>query len=202
MMRLMSQMPLITLSLTGLCLAITALFGFAPHSLVFLEQNIFDGELWRLVTAHFSHSDSAHLLWNTVALVMIGSLLEIRIGKSILGVYAIGIVSVNIYLFLETRLSAYCGLSGVLNTVLLALLSTLMLDRKTRWIAILTAIAALAKILVEINLGEALFTHTAWASVPVAHLVGFSGGFVWITLNASQSAFWKSLNNRKQKYIL
>ena len=40
-----------------------------------------------------------------------------------------------------------------------------------------------AKITIEVVAGEALFTHTAWPSVPVVHAVGFMAGLLvaWVS---------------------
>ena len=175
----MKRIPFITLGLAGLCLFIAALFGDAPQSLIYVRQGVLGGELWRLQSAHFSHTDASHLAWNSAALLMIGSLLEQRIGKAIAGVYAVGVLSVNVYLLSTPDLAAYCGLSGVLNTLLIAFLATLIQDKTTRWIGVVSVLLALAKILIEMHLSQALFTQPAWPSVPLAHLYGFMGGVLW-----------------------
>lgn len=176
----MKQVPVITLGIAGLCLSIAALFGYASLSTTYIQSAVLDGQWWRLLSAHFSHSDIAHMAWNTIALMMIGGLLELRIGKAIMGVYVMGMLSVNLYLLAEPNLVAYCGLSGVLNTVLVAFLATLLQDRKTRWLGLLTAGLALAKIFTEMGLEQSLFTHTTWPGVPLAHLFGFMGGLAWM----------------------
>jgi hypothetical protein len=46
----------------------------------------------------------------------------------------------------------------------------------------ITALAVIAKIIPEIQSGQALLTHTAWPSVPEVHAVGFLCGLGWYVL--------------------
>ena len=77
----------------------------------------------------------------------------------------------------EPALRYYCGLSGILNGLLVAGLLYLWRDLQHP-LVLLTAAGAALKILVEINVGQALLTQTAWPSVPTAHAAGFLCGLV------------------------
>ncbi len=74
-------------------------------------------------------------------------------------------------------MQAYCGLSGLLNALLAC---GLLIHWKRRSDPVYLLIGALAglKIAVEISLEGALFTTTAWASVPEAHAVGMVTGLL------------------------
>jgi len=156
-----------------------AMFGPAPSAWVFDAQLVGQGEWWRLVTGHWVHSDVEHAAWNIAALAVLGALFERRLGNGMLVALAVGTLGVDAWLL--TGLSApdaYCGLSGILNSLLAAGLLALGRERPHP-VVFLTGLAAGGKILVEIALGGALFTQTAWPSVPQAHAMGFVCGLSW-----------------------
>ncbi|MCK5920011.1 MAG: rhomboid family intramembrane serine protease, partial [Methylococcales bacterium] len=116
---LFSRLPIVTLSLAGLSAALFFLFGPAAEGLVYQRETLIQGELFQLISAHFVHADAQHLIWNSLALLVLGGLLEVRQGaKTMLAYLAIGIVSVDIFILNQPSLEAYCGLSGLLNTLL------------------------------------------------------------------------------------
>jgi predicted MFS family arabinose efflux permease len=71
----------------------------------------------------------------------------------------------------------YCGLSGILNSLLFVGLLQMWHDHRHPLVA-LTAALALLKIAVEAASGQPLLTHTAWPSVPVVHAAGVLCGVV------------------------
>ncbi len=165
----------------GLCLTLALLYaiaGAAPESLVFARERVFAGEVWRLLSAHLAHSGPAHLGWNLAALATIGGLFERRLGTRLWPTLGIGIASVDVLLLIEPRLHAYCGLSGVLNTLLGGLLIELLADPTLRRYAALTLLGMILKIGAELAGGHALLTHTAWPAYPPAHLAGLLGAMI------------------------
>jgi len=73
----------ITLPWRSLLLGADAVFaylvlGAAPGAWVFDRVAIAQGEWWRLVTAHWVHSDPAHAGWDVAALLLLGALFEAR----------------------------------------------------------------------------------------------------------------------------
>jgi hypothetical protein len=71
----------------------------------------------------------------------------------------------------------YCGLSGILNSLLIFGLLYLWRDMRHPLI-LLTMAGAITKIVLELGAGQALLTSTAWPSVPTAHAAGFLCGLV------------------------
>ena len=57
-------LPWRTLLLTTLALAGYLFLGAAPEAWVFDRTAIGQGEVWRLVTGHWVHSDFEHALWD------------------------------------------------------------------------------------------------------------------------------------------
>ena len=154
--------------------------GAAPEAWVFDRVAIAQGEWWRLVTAHWVHSDLAHASWNITALLLLGALFEARLQWRLLLVLLIGTVGVDAWLLWgDTTLHYYCGLSGILNSLLIV--GLLQLWREFRHpLVVLTGVGAAVKILVEIKAGQALLTQAAWPSVPTVHAVGFLCGLVFV----------------------
>jgi len=131
------------------------------------------------------HSDGEHLAWNVAGLLVLGWLFEPSLGKRVLMVLLMGTVGVDLAVWYALpEIERYCGLSGLLNSLLAAGLC--LMWRETRALPVIVAGAgAVAKIAVETLNAGALFTHSAWPSVPPVHAVGFAAGMLWWVLYAS-----------------
>lgn len=118
----MRQFPIQTI---GLVMTLIALHWLAPDKalLYFSAADIARGETWRIVTGHFVHADLEHLLWNCLGLAVLGMLIEHRSRFILWAALGAGITSVSALLLTPfSPLDYYCGLSGVLNTLLLVAL--------------------------------------------------------------------------------
>lgn len=176
---MLNRIPVLALMLAAATVALLIVFGPASDPLVYQRGGIQSGEIARLVTAHFIHSDNMHLTWNVIALLILGGLLEFREGPGSLMIYLLaGIFSVDIFLVGPSGLAAYCGLSGVLNTLLAGVLGSLYREPCLRTISLWVGAAATLKIIVEVVSNQALLTHTAWPAVPLSHLYGYAGGIL------------------------
>lgn len=175
-----SRLPWLSLGLAGLMAALFAAFGPAPEAWVYDRVAIDQGEWWRLLSGHWMHSDSGHLTWNLGALLALGWIVEARNRVALLAGLLAGTLGVDLMLWLALpELSQYCGMSGVLNTVLLFALATLW-RHATAPVLLATAMLPLTKIVVEIWSGQALLASTAWTSIPQAHLAGWLIGLLLI----------------------
>ena len=160
-------MPWLSLTVAGLMTVLFTAFGPAPEAWVYDRVAIGDGEWWRLLTGHWVHSDTGHLGWNIGAVLVLGSIVETRCPIALLAGLLGGTLGVDLMLWLALpELSHYCGMSGVLNALLLFGLAILW-SRRTNTALVATGMLSLAKILVEIAAGQALFTSTAWVSSTV-----------------------------------
>ena len=172
--------PWRTLLLAALALGLHLALGAAPVDWVFDRTAVEQGELWRLVTGHWVHSDPEHAAWNIAALAVMGLLFERNLKSDLFGALAAGMVGVVAWLWWGgTAPGLYCGLSGALNALLIAGMAALWRDRQHP-VIVLVAIACMAKMFAEMALGEALLTQTAWSSVPVAHMAGFLAGGLFL----------------------
>jgi len=158
--------------------AVYLAFGPAPEAWVFDRVAIVHGEWWRLITGHWVHSDLAHAGWDIAALLLFGALFEARLQWRLPLALLIGTVGIDVWLWWgNPAMAYYCGLSGILNSLLVVGLLRLWIDIRHPLI-LFTAVGAALKIIVEIDAGQALLTRTAWPSVPAAHAVGFLCGLV------------------------
>ena len=176
------KLPRFTFLLMAISLCLYVVLGPAPASLIFDRAAIAQGEWWRLITGHLVHGDGQHALWNIVGLGVLAGLLEPR-GRWRLGLIALGgAMAVDLWLFWgQTTLQWYCGLSGLLNMLLVVVLFDLWRDTSQPLVLAIGA-ALVMKLVAEIMLNQALFTHTVWPSVPWAHAVGFFAGLVFVEI--------------------
>ncbi len=157
--------------------------GPASELLVFDREQIALGQWWRLLSGHWVHSDLQHLLWNLAGLSVLGLLFEPLLGaRRMFQVLVTGMLVVDLCLwFLLPELLFYCGLSGILNTLLFAGLWLAWRDRRHP-VYLLVGSGALVKVVIETFMQTAVFTDTLWPSVPLAHLSGLVAALVWMYL--------------------
>ncbi|MGD2056823.1 MAG: rhombosortase, partial [Gammaproteobacteria bacterium] len=162
-----------------LAAALFFLVGPGAEAWIYDREAIARGEWWRLATGHWIHGDGGHLLWNLLALVLLGWLLETLQVRWLALALGAGMAGVDAWLWWgDAGLRYYCGLSGILNSVLAAYL---LLSWRARRHPVLAGIAivAVGKVLIEIARHEALLTDTLWPGVPEAHAAGLLAGLLF-----------------------
>jgi rhomboid family GlyGly-CTERM serine protease len=150
--------------------------------LYFSAAGIFEGEIWRIVSGHFVHADLQHLLWNCLGLAVLGTLLEYRSRAVLIAALSSGIIVVSALLLTPlTQLDYYCGLSGVLNTLLLVALWLEWTSTQSKSIILIT-VACIAKVLIEVSQGVSIMTNISWPPYAWSHVAGMTGGLliIWI----------------------
>ena len=174
---------LLGLIATGLYL----LFGPAPETLVYNRTEIVNGEWWRLITAHWVHSDGQHALWDIGMLLLLGGVSERYLGRHIFSIMVAAslLLSICIWFFLPW-LEYYCGLSGILHTLLAISMFTLW-DKQRNLLFLLIIGATVLKTLVELNINTALVTNTAWPILSQSHLFGLFLGITFLAVDIT----WK-----------
>ena len=177
------KLPIVTLSISGLMALVFIAFGGAPEKFVWLADMGFT-QTWRMLTAHFVHSDLEHLVWNLVAFLVLGTVIEQHSKRDLLYGLVVGVVAVNVYLSSVYQLTAYAGLSGALNTLLVVALFKLCQIPSYRAAAMWTMALSMLKIVVELYSGHSVFSSIAWQAVPQAHLVGWIAGAVFVSIQA------------------
>ena len=171
------KFPYIT---AGLLAALGAIHFLLPDRtlLYFGTAEITQGQDWRLFTGHLAHADLSHLLWNALGLAVLGWLIERRSRHFLCAALAAGIVAVSLLLVSSfSDLDYYCGLSGVLNSLLVVTLWFEWRASGSPWV-VLVAVACLLKALFETVMGDSLITQISWPPFALSHLAGMSGGLV------------------------
>jgi len=172
----------LALALVAIALALLAPENSERFDLLVLDRS--EVRWWPWLSAHVLHTDREHLGWNVLALLCLGWLAEtqgrLRFALSI----AIGVVAVDVWFaWFNVALRYYCGLSGVLNTVLLAALYELRHSVDRGWLVAFAGLVA-AKLAWEWHSGVALLTHTQWPPAVGAHIAGFGAGLLLVAAYA------------------
>jgi hypothetical protein len=128
------------------------------------------------------HADTGHLLWNALGLAILGGLIEWRSRSMLLAALAAGIVAVGTLLLTPASpLEYYCGLSGVLNSLLAVALW--MEWRATRsWLVIAVACGSLGKVVIEVSTGVSIVSDISWPPWAWSHAAGLVGGLIAVLL--------------------
>ena len=176
----MKRFPVVTLTLCVLVCSLMLLPVAAQEALYFDFGEWLQGRVRGLLSGHWIHADMHHLAWNVVALGILGVVLEQR-SRCLLGCSVMaGILFVDLMLLSPfSTIQRYCGLSGLLNTLLGVVLY--LFWQETRSVAVvLVGTLSLSKIAVELGAGQSLFTDISWPPFPLAHLAGILGAPVAI----------------------
>ncbi|MEM1111931.1 MAG: rhombosortase [Pseudomonadota bacterium] len=178
--------PWLTMALASIAGLLHLLPEAIRSSLYFDKAQLAQGNPLGLFTGHWLHGDGEHLLWNVAGLLVLGGLIEQFSRRHLAVGLVAGTLAVNMLLLAPwLELQRYCGLSGVLNTLLV--IALLHLWHTSRSLVIpLIGLLSLGKIFIEMQAGVALFTHTAWPPFAAAHLAGVIGGGIVLWWAGSQ----------------
>ena len=178
------QVPILTISLLLLLIGLHWMVEDRTQ-LFFSAAGVRHGEIWRIVSGHFMHADLKHLLWNCLGLAVLGAVLEFRSRIALFSALGAGIAFVSgLLLTPYAELEYYCGLSGVLNTLLMVALWFEWRLTRSRLI-ILIGCACVAKVLIEVSEGVSIITRISWPPYAWSHVAGLVGGLfvIWALTN-------------------
>lgn len=177
----------------SLILAIAAGAVFViPGAAEWLEYDraaLASGQVWRLVTCHWTHWSLDHLLWDVAAFVLLGVLCERSSPAAWLRCLMLAVVAIPAAVWLMLpQIEHYRGLSGV-DSAFFLLLATRLMSRQAaerRWgpLAALVLLSAgfIVKMVYEALTGNAVFSDNqaaGFVAVPLAHLAGASVGILF-----------------------
>lgn len=158
--------------LTSLLLFLPVL---APAAWLELDREaVARGEVWRLITGHWTHWTPDHLLWDSLAFLVLAVLCETRISRARLVAAVLGsalAVSAGVW-FALPEIGRYRGLSGIDSALFVLLAASLRSP-----LGGLALAAFLGKSAWEVWTGATLFTAAgSFVPVPLAHLIGGACG--------------------------
>jgi hypothetical protein len=174
----MPARPWATLALLAAALATAAVPGLAAT--LGYEPGV---AAWRLFSSQLAHWDGDHLLWDALAVAILGWWAESRWpGRTRLAL-GLGILAVPLATTAVHPDLAYRGLSGLACTLAAvgALCAWQDARRARDGVAALVAAGLLAGLVLktayELATGDAVFaTAAGWIPLPVAHLIGIACG--------------------------
>lgn len=168
----MKEYPLITLFL-GVCVSLLMLLPQPIQTILYFDHQLVAlGYGWTLISGHWIHVDLEHLKWNVLTLIVLASIIEIRSKTLLVVSLLMGMICVDVLLFSSyNSVQRYCGLSGILNTLMGIVIYIYWIETRSM-VIIFVGILCLGKIAIEIIIGQAIFTHNSWPPYPMAHLAG------------------------------
>ncbi|BFM08882.1 rhomboid family intramembrane serine protease [Halioxenophilus aromaticivorans] len=187
---LVSKLPWLSTAVILLCLVNYLFIPF--NSEAFLSLALDQSRPWNAVawmSAHLTHSDGNHLLWNLAAMAVLGFIIESQQRLLLALGFAASVVAIDVWFFNQAQFQVYVGLSGVLNGLLVVALYSLRSPQVSSvgiWrgneMLWLVLVLAVAKSVYELYAGDALFSNTRWQSTPSFHLVGLAAGAVVVSV--------------------
>ena len=199
----MKHIPFVTFSLATLAL-ITGASPAMPGALEFSRDAFSRGEIWRLWTAHFTHFDAAHLRWDVFALLLLGSMAEMKSRRDwLVAIIVSAPLIVLAVWWLQPRFEVYRGLSGLDCAAYGVVAGRLLREgwRERHWpvlsLGLLACAGALAKCGYELLTGQPLFVGATetFSPAPLAHLVGAATG----VLSAGASGYPVSVEEKPRR---
>lgn len=144
----------------------------------FDQQLIQQGQLWRLLTGHLSHTSLSHLQWDLLAFAVAAGYLEWHSRRLLLATLLTSLILLDTHLLSPAAgIHQYAGLSGLLFAPLL--ISLVIFARKQSatngWLPL---IICLGKLIWEQFSQQTLLSQNAWPAYPAAHLLGALAGLM------------------------
>lgn len=179
----MKRLPWLTL-LMALAVSLLMLLPEGVRESFYLNLSVSGfWQPWGLITGHFIHVGLEHYLWNLLAFVVLGVLIEQSSRQLLCLSLLVGICAIDVWLLLPgVELHRYAGLSGVLNTLMCVALY-LRWQATRHPILLLIGVATLLKIILELIMGQSLITHTEWPPYAWSHLIGFLAAPLVLSMN-------------------
>ncbi|QDT07511.1 Rhomboid family protein [Rubripirellula lacrimiformis] len=154
------------------------------------------GQVWRLISGHWTHFDASHLCWDLLMFVVLSAMCERRCGQKSAWGYAVTIAASLLFISAAIRITCpeiatYRGLSGI-DT---GLFGWLVVDHSrqswrssNRLAAVVAAtglLALIGKLIFEAATGNTLFVDSStFTPLVQSHLAGLAGGIAASTIHA------------------
>lgn len=129
---------------------------------------------WQLLSAHFIHYDSWHLILNVLALPLLIFLFPVKIKTAIYG-FALAVLFIDSYLLLSS-VQVYAGFSGVLYVIPGLAAGRYVLNKN--WFSLSLMILVLYLYVCVVSADQHRATSITWYALKQVHLLGFLSGIV------------------------
>lgn len=171
-----ARWPLCTLSMLAMSV-LTSLWPAAADALIYDRQAIQMGEVWRLLSGHWVHFSSAHLVGDLLVFGIAGYLIERQLGGQIGWLYLAMSTAIGLALWvLDPALVRFGGLSGLAyGNVFFVAASMAHRHTPARPAAAALLMVLLLKILRDFSEPASVLQALApqpFVTVPLSHLVG------------------------------
>jgi len=171
-----TRLPVWTLVIAA-CALIIFYFPQLGTLLIYDRAAISHGEIWRLLSGNLVHFSIAHLLYNLIAWLIAGTIIEIHGYRFFPVLCFSSSLLIGIALFiLEPELYLYAGLSGVVSAAVTYLCLQGMSEKGVwRWLCAATLAGLIAKTVIEMITGSSFMLQISeenFVPVPLSHLVG------------------------------
>lgn len=158
------------------CLVLFCQLNF--ESLVFDKVAIRDGEYWRLVTCHFTHSSFSHGFWDVLAFAGSVVWLARYSVRAVLPAVLSGIMMVSVLLLSDVSpLRYYCGLSGIVFSPLIFAAYCHFTYQKSL-ISLAPILVIVGKLAADLTSQSTMIVNTDWPAYPESHAAGAIAGMV------------------------
>lgn len=134
-------------------------------------------------TSHFAHWNTSHLLWNVLAMAVLGTMIEQHTRRGLLACVLVSCVTIlAAFQWISPAVSSYRGLSGI-DSGLFVMAATLLIAKATNKTSALLPCLAMAafvsKTIYELASGRLLFVGPeAFIPCPLAHIMGGGTGLL------------------------
>lgn len=180
------RLPVVSLLLVGICILVQTSAG-SLEILEYRRESVLDGEVWRLLTGHFTHWSWNHLFWDALSLGILACICERKWRRKCIECISISAITISTYLVsFRPGINLYRGLSGI-DSALFVLVVTdfvinkyLLSDRSLAAMGGLLLFFFMGKTIYELTTGNLLFVEADNIMVPIpeVHIVGAGVGFV------------------------
>lgn len=162
-----------------ICSLATVVF-FVPSlgdSIIYDRELILSGEWWRLITGNLVHLSMMHFAYNVLALLVIGTIIELRGDRYLWLLYLTAGAVIGLVVHITSpELRFYGGLSGIVTAAVVYLCIGGLRDSGAwRWLCLSILALIAIKIGLEFMLGQSLLSvieTPSFVPVPVSHLAG------------------------------
>ena len=161
----------------------------AAATLVFDRAAIGAGEWWRVVTGSWVHLSTAHLLYDALAVLIAGWLLE-RDGAPLRSIVLAAASAVGVGVLIGMpEITRYAGLSGIAYALVSYLALSGLGERGTwRRLCVTTLLVLAAKLSFELSTGRFLLVAQGdeIVAVPLAHAVGMAVAVIFFSIDRAR----------------